>query len=127
MAKSAFAIAYKAIETANCVVGGSTPVTVGLSVGFNGQVVSTRSVMPWGIAQFDAALGQAVALVTAGEAVAKVGAAITAKDTPLTTDASGRLIPAISTDTVFARSMGTATAANDFVLIQITREGRISF
>lgn len=126
MPKTPFAIAHKTLETANCVVEGTTPVKLGCCVGFDSQAVQTRGVVPWGIARTDGEKGQAVCLAIAGEAVAKVGAPITAKNTPLTTDTTGRLIPAASTDPVFARAMGTAQMADEFILIQITREGRVA-
>lgn len=125
MTKSAFAIAHKTLETANCLVEGDF-VKLGCCVGFNNQQVSQRGVVPWGVARTDGEKGQVVCLAIAGEAIAKVGAPIIAKDTPLTTDPMGRLVPASTSEAVFARAMGTAKMADDFVLIQITREGRVA-
>lgn len=125
MAKSAFAIAHKILETANCLLEGESA-NLGCCVGFDNKQITTRGQVPWGVTRTDGKKGEVLCLAKVGEVPAKVGAPIIAKNTPLTTDAMGRLVPAASGENVFARAMGTAKMADEFILIEITREGRVA-
>jgi hypothetical protein len=64
-------------------------------------------------------IGQPCEVVTDGFAKAQCGAAIASAGLELTPDATGRLITAVSTNTVFALSRNATAAAGEWVGLKI--------
>lgn len=86
------------------------------AVGFNGAQIAAQGGKPMGIAMAAATLGNALAVVTHGTAVAESGAAIPL-GAALITDTQGRVIPATSALQIASGSTPvTSTAANGAIL-----------
>ena len=73
---------------------------------------------PGYIAMTGGAIGELVTVNMVGTTVAEAGAAIPARGTSLSFDATGRLITS-TTGTVVARSVGTAAAVGDLIEVSI--------
>lgn len=123
MAISPYYVTSKEIEC-RTVVRASGAIAQCRCVGYDGAQVTTAAARPWGIAKMNAESGKDTAIVTEGSAVAESGGAL-ALGNALTTDTAGRLVEATSGQYVFARALGTASAAGQFLEVHITREGTI--
>lgn len=122
MAISPYYVTSKELECRTVKASGA--VTQCRCVGYDGAQTTTAGARPWGIAKMNAESGKDTALVTEGSAVVESGGALGVGDA-LTTDTAGRLVEAIAGQYVFARSLGTAAAAGQFLEVHITREGTI--
>ncbi|QNI34528.1 hypothetical protein H7849_11895 [Alloacidobacterium dinghuense] len=65
-----------------------------------------------------------VAVVQHGQTVAQIGAAVTAGQL-LATNATGQLIPAVSTNTIVARALESGTNAGDFICVLVVDGGAV--
>ena len=119
---SPFYLAAKSIDDQTLLPNSN--IAIATCVGYDSNQVSTAGGDVRGIARSDGYAGVALNVAVMGTVAARVGAAITAVGTQLTSDASGRLVPATSGQTVFARALQTATASDQYIEIFITREGK---
>lgn len=114
-------IAVAELETASLTSVGA--VGVGRCVGFDAAQVSVAGNPVYGLAKFEvAAAGKRLTVVTHGEAVANIGAAVASVGLDLASNASGQLIPAVAGNQIIARALQTG-ANGDYIRVLICREG----
>lgn len=119
MAFSPNLLAIKELETASVVA--AAPFPVGVAIGYD-SVIAAPGKAVRGISKVAAKSGDCVAIVTEGEAVAQIGAAVPEMGISLKANAAGQLVPASPTDSVIGRSITTATSAGQYIVVYITRE-----
>lgn len=119
-----YVVSSKALERHT--VRSTGAISVGRCVTYTGGQVGTLGAAAIGIAvQNAASAGVDIPVTTEGTEAAEAGAAIASIGSPLTPDATGRLIVATVTGQfILARSLGTAGAAGEFIEVHITREGK---
>ena len=120
MAFSPNSLAVKELETASVVA--TAPFPIGVAIGYDSAIVIPNKAIR-GISKAAALKsGDCVAIVTEGEAVVQIGAAVPEMGMPLKANAAGQLVPASPTDSVIGRSITTATSAGQYIVVYITRE-----
>lgn len=122
MSASIFHVAHKAIETRTVTLAGAG--TVGRACGYDSSQVTAVAARAWGVFTMSGLLGERVGIVTEGSVPVEIGAAVTIGQ-PLTTDTSGRFVPATAGQYVLGRALGADSAAGKFIEMHITREGTI--
>jgi Uncharacterized conserved protein (DUF2190) len=83
----------------------------------NSGLIAGANAIILGVADHDAAIGEATRVVVGESAIVEVGAACDGVENRLMTDATGRFIPWTATNNIAARLVlgQTATAAGQFV------------
>lgn len=118
---NAFHVNSKSIDDHS--VAFASTVSIGHAVNYVGAQISTAGVAVHGIALQDGTSGVIGTVAVMGTCPAKVGAAV-AVGAALATDTSGRLVTATEGQFIFARALQAAGAANEFIEVLITREGK---
>ena len=115
-----FYIATKELE---CVaIAASGDIALAHCVGYDGAQITAAGNPVRGIAKMEGTDGLPVTIITAGEAVAAAGGAVS-KGAALAANASGRLIAATTGNTIFARALDDATTDGQYIPVEISTEG----
>lgn len=101
----------------------TSAITAGYGLGGDNAVIDTAGEHPKGVACMDGVTGDVISYDVSGLTQGVCSAAISAEWAELSMAADGRFRPAVSNDFVFARSLGTTSAAGQKVQVLITREG----
>jgi hypothetical protein len=120
MSTNPFLVAHKFLERRTVTAGGT--ITAYRCVGYDSLQVTTVGARPWGVAETSGVIGEQITITTYGSCVVESGAAI-AMGAAVTTDTSGRLVPATTGQFVFGHALGAVSAAARFLEVRITNEG----
>lgn len=113
---------FNAVAPCSDAIVATGPVTQGHCVTYAGDTAGAGLAVA-GIAEYDGAIGDEVTLtVGALQLPAIAGAAITVGQ-PLASDATGRLVPALTGNYVVGRAVKPATGADTVVIVRLTHEG----
>lgn len=94
-------------------VGATSAITAARAVGFDGAQADTLGQKVMGVAQYDAAIGDPVAVDAKGTAIIEAAEAIAVGD-ELTVDATGKAVkPTLADQVRIADALQAATAAGD--------------
>lgn len=116
---------FNAVAPCSDAIVATGALTQGRCVTYAGATAGAGAVVA-GIAEYDGAIGDEVTLtVSALQLPAIAGADITVGQ-PLASDATGRLVPAVTTNYVVGRAVKAATGANSVVIVRLTHEGLLT-
>jgi hypothetical protein len=101
----------------------TTAINIGYCVGFTGGQVATAGADVYGLAMQNAVINEPFSIVVGKEAVGRVGAAV-AQGSELATTADGRLVTATAGQFVVGRALEPASTANEYIRLDVTREGK---
>lgn len=95
-------------------------IEAGYAVGYDGNLPTAGSSIR-GVLKTSGVAGDYVTVTTGGEPSAIVGAAVSYGQ-DLATDATGKLVPAVSGDQIVARALDVSAAADLFITVELCKE-----